>query len=154
MLRIASAGLAGLALATCLGAARAADFAEAYPGCSSCTSTCTGCTSGCTGPSACVDCVPACKATWEDKKSSKPKYSMKCEYACARARDSWHAPPPECRCCPPAGTVYVKKRLYKVDGEPKVEKVPKYEVQMVPAGPCDCATCRACDLLEKVIVGR
>ena len=125
------AGLAGLALASCLVAARSADLAEAYSGCTSCT-----------GPGPCAACVPACKATWEEKKASKPAYSMKCEYACDRARDSWHAPPPECRCSPPCGNVYVKKRLFKVDGEPKVEKVPKYEVQMVPGEPCDCAACR------------
>jgi hypothetical protein len=122
------AGLAGLGLGACLVAARAADLAEVYP--------------GCTGPAACTSCAPACKATWDEKKSSKSKYSMKCEYACARDRDSWHAPPPECRPGPPCGAVYVKKRLYKVDGPEQVEKVPKYEVQMVPAEPCHCAACR------------
>lgn len=87
-------------------------------------------------------CVPACKATWDEKKSSKPKYTMKCEYACVRGRDPWHAPPPECRSCPPCGDVIVKKKAYKTPGEEKVEKVPKYEVTMVPADPCACADCR------------
>jgi hypothetical protein len=36
--------------------------------------------------------------------------------------------------------VYVKKRLYKAE-EDKVERVPKYEVETVPAGPCGCAAC-------------
>jgi len=88
-------------------------------------------------------CVPACRATWDEKKSSKPKYSLKCEYACVRGRDPWHAPPPECRCRPPCGDVIVKKRLYKADGPETVERVPKYEVRMVPAEPCGCAACRA-----------
>ncbi|MFM9058120.1 MAG: hypothetical protein ACKOSQ_03150 [Planctomycetaceae bacterium] len=127
---LAFASLAGLGLVAGLVAARASDIAEVYP--------------GCTGPRPCAACVPACKATWEEKKSSKPVYSMKCEYACARGRDSWHAPPPECRCRPPCGTPYVKKRLYKADGCEKVEREPKYEVVMVPAAPCDCPACRGC----------
>jgi hypothetical protein len=64
---------------------------------------------------------------------------MKCEYACVRGRDPWHAPPPECRCHPPCGDVIVKKKFYKTDGPEKIERVPKYEVKMVPAEPCDCA---------------
>jgi len=99
-----------------------------------------GCVS-CTGDS-CRDCVPACKGTWEEKKTKKTNYSIKCEYACVRGFDSWHAPPPECRCRPPCGDVIVKKRLYKADGAEKVERVPKYEVQMLPAEPCGCAACR------------
>lgn len=98
---------------------------------------CTGCTGGC------QECIPACSGTWDEKKSNKPAYSMKCEYACARGRDSWHAPPPECRCSPPCGRVYVKKRFYKADGEEKVERAPKYEVRMV--APCDCAACAGHD---------
>ena len=66
---------------------------------------------------------------------------MRCEYACARGRDSWHAPEPECRCRPPCGNVYVKKRLYKSDGEEKVERAPKYEVEMVAVEPCTCPRC-------------
>lgn len=128
MRRIALCGIASLGLLSCIAATRAADLAEAWP--------------GCTGPAPCAACVPACKASWDEKKSSKPEYSLKCEHACARARDSWHAPPPECRCCPPGGTPYVKKRLYKVDGEPTVERVPKYEATLVPAEPCDCPACR------------
>ncbi|MFM8734693.1 MAG: hypothetical protein ACKOC8_05800 [Pirellulales bacterium] len=96
---------------------------------------CTGCTGGC------QECVPACSGTWDEKKSTKPAYSMKCDYACARGRDSWHAPAPECRCSPPCGRVYVKKRFYKADGEEKVERVPKYEVRMVAEEPCGCPSC-------------
>ncbi len=95
----------------------------------------------CTGTTACRQCVPACKATWDEKKSSKPKYSMKCEYACVRGRDGWHAGGPGCRCCPPCGDVIVKKRAYKTDGPEVVERVPKYEVQMVAATPCERGPC-------------
>lgn len=102
----------------------------------------------CTGQRSCTDvgcpaCVPACRATWEEVKTKKPAYSMKCEYACARGRDSWHAAEPECRCTPPCGNVYVKKRFYKTDGREKVEKVPKYEVKMVPASG-DCGDSGSC----------
>jgi hypothetical protein len=127
MHRIQTAWLAGLAIMTCLAAARAADLAAAW---------------SCTGPCASGACSPACSATWHEEKTKKPEYTMKCEYACARTRDSWHAPPPECRCSPPDGAVYVKKRLYKADGREQVAKVPKYEVTMRPADACDCPACR------------
>jgi hypothetical protein len=87
---------------------------------------CTGCTDRC------GECEPACRGTWGEKKSSQPVYSMRCEYACVRGRDSWHAPPPECRCHPPCGDVIVKKRFYKAEGTERVERVPTYEVAMVP----------------------
>jgi hypothetical protein len=96
----------------------------------------------CTGAGGCQECVPACKATWDEKKTKKPNYSMKCEHACTRSFDPWHTPPPECRCSPPCGDVIVKKRLFKTDGPEEVERVPKYEVAMVPADPCECAACR------------
>ena len=86
-------------------------------------------------------CEPACKASWDEKKTTTPRYSLRCEHACGRDYDCWCNASPECRCRPPAGSVYVKKRLYKADGAETVEKVPKYEVTMVPAGPCDCARC-------------
>jgi hypothetical protein len=95
---------------------------------------CTGCTDGC------QECIPACRGAWSEKKSSKPVYSMACEYACVRSRDPWHAPPPECRCHPPCGTVIVKKRFYKSQGPERVERVPKYEVTMVPVE-TPCAAC-------------
>lgn len=98
--------------------------------------------SSCTGTGGCAQCVPACKGTWDEAKTKKPKYSIKCDYACVRGFDPWHAPPPECRCGPPCGDVIVKKKLYKADGEEKADRVPKYEVAMVPAKPCECATCR------------
>lgn len=94
---------------------------------------------GCAG--CCQECVPACRGTWDEKKSSKPVYSMTCEYACIRGRDAWHAPPPECRCHPPCGEVIVKKKFFKVDGPEKVERVPKYEVKMMPVKPCDAPAC-------------
>ncbi len=121
MRTILLAGLAGLALAIGLECA----WAAGSGGHRSCTDV------------GCPACVPVCRGSWKEEKTKKPAYSMKCEYACARGRDSWHAPEPECRCTPPCGNVFVKKRLYKTDGREKVEKVPKYEVQMVPA-PATC----------------
>jgi len=95
----------------------------------------------CTDCNPCSDGVPTCKSSWEEKKTKKTKYSMKCEPACARAYECWCTGPAECRGSPPCGRIYTKKRLYKQPGEEKVEKVPKYEVQSVPAEPCDCARC-------------
>jgi hypothetical protein len=86
---------------------------------------------------------PRCRATWEDEKRKSTDYAIRCEYACARGRDSWHAPEPECRCRPPCGQVYVKKRLYKSEGKETVERVPKYEVEKAPQQPCGCAACVA-----------
>jgi len=69
---------------------------------------------------------------------------MKCEPACARAAECFCTGPVECRCSPPCGRVYTKKKLYKQPGKETVEKVPKYEVKMVPAAPCDSNHC--CDV--------
>lgn len=93
----------------------------------------------CTGGGAA--CVPRCGATWEDKKTKADAYEIRCEYACARGRDPWHVPGPECRCRPPSGQVYVKKRLYKSEGEETIERVPKYDVEMVSPRPCGCVAC-------------
>ena len=87
-------------------------------------------------------CEPRCRGTWQEKKTKQPAYEIRCEYACARGRDPWHAPDPACRCRPPCGQVYVKKRLYKSAGEETVERVPRYDVTMVPAERCGCAACR------------
>ena len=89
----------------------------------------------------CSDGVPTCKSSWDEKKTQKTKYTMKCEPACARAAECFCTGPAECRCSPPCGSIYTKKKLYKQPGEEQVEKVPKYEVKMVPAEPCDCARC-------------
>lgn len=121
----------------CLGLVLAAASLSASDCCDG-PASCTSCTS-CTGGGPC--CEPRCRASWDEVKTKKPAYSMKCEYACTRGRDSWHAPEPDCRCSPPCGTVYVKKRLYKLEGEEKVERVPKYEVDMVPTEACGCRTC-------------
>jgi hypothetical protein len=96
----------------------------------------------CTDTGRCVECVPACKASWDEKQAKEPAYEMTCEYACVRDFDSWHAPQPECRCTPPCGRLYVKKRFYKTDREAEAERLPKYEVTTVPAPPCDCRSCR------------
>ena len=92
----------------------------------------------CDGP--CYE--PRCRAEWEEHTTKKSAYTITCEHACARARDRWHAPDPECRRHPPCGKVYVKKRLYKQDGKETVERVPKYEVEMTPTGRCHCPGCR------------
>ena len=91
---------------------------------------CGNCTGGCR------TCVPTCSGSWDEKRTTKPRYTMTCEYACVRGRDPWHAPAPECRCHPPCGDVIVKKRFYKTDGTETVERVPAYEVKMVPVAPC------------------
>lgn len=104
-------------------------FMRAYAGVPSCTS--------CGG-----DCVPCCRGTWEEKKTKDTEYDIQCEYACARGRDAWHAPDRECRCHPPCGQVYVKKRLYKSEGEEQIERVPKYEVNMMRDDRCGCSACR------------
>jgi len=85
--------------------------------------------------------VPRCRASWEEKRTTPPAYEIRSEYACARGRDPWHAPGPECRCRPACGQVYVQKRLYKSEGKATVERVPKYDVEMVVPQPCGCATC-------------
>lgn len=121
-----AASLAGAAAVT---SGWAADGRSSHASCVSCTG------GGC-------DCEPRCQASWDESKTKKSTLSMKCEYACARGRDSWHAPEPDCRCRPPCGEIYVKKRLYKTEGEEKVERVPKYEVEMVAAEPCGCHSCR------------
>ena len=118
------AGTVGLALAAVFATSWAAECRHG-----SCDS--------CTGPGL----EPRCKASWDEVKTKKPEYAMKCEYACARARDAWHAPDPECRCNPPGGALYVKKRLYKSEDKEQVERVPKYEVETVPAGARGCPAC-------------
>lgn len=122
--------LATFGLAACLATAEAADCGCGRQSCTNCTDQAT-----------CQPCEPACKSSWDEKKTKKTKYTMKCEPACARARESWCTGPAECRCSPPCGRIYTKKKLYKEPGEEKVEKVPKYEVKMVPVAPCDCARC-------------
>lgn len=100
---------------------------------------------GCT---ACEPKVPVCKPKWEDKKTKRPVFSMKCEWECVRP---WE---PYCQgaCCEekttPCAGVYTKKRLYKSDEE-RCERVLKYELEMKPAGACceaapvrDCMGCR------------
>jgi hypothetical protein len=103
----------------------------------------------CTGPDGCPACRPDCKASWEDVKTQQSTYSLTYDYACTRAFDPWHAPNAECRCRPPCGNVIVKKRLYKAKGEETVERVPKYDVQMVPIEPCGCAACRRHDTADR-----
>lgn len=95
--------------------------------------TCTGCTG--------ERCVPRCVASWKEEKTKQPSYEIRCEYAAARGRDSWHAPDPDSRCRPPGGQAYVKKRLYKAEGDETVERVPRYDVIVEPAPAGGCAAC-------------
>ena len=105
---------------------------------------------GC-GQAGCTSCaakVPVCKPKWEDKKTKRPVFSMKCEWECVRP---WE---PYCQgaCCEekttPCAGVYTKKRLYKTE-EDRCERVLKYDLEMKPAGDCcdaapvrDCMGCR------------
>ncbi|NDC64436.1 MAG: hypothetical protein EBZ59_10750 [Planctomycetia bacterium] len=140
-LRTVMLGLAGLALLACLSGLPAA-ASEAAPAADP-SGDAPADRHGCTAAEPCGACVPACSSSWEEKKVKKPKYSMKCDYACDRAYECWCTGPTECRCSPPCGKVFVRKKLFKEETE-KVERVPKYEVKMVPAAPCDCSECRRC----------
>ena len=122
--------LAIAGLAACVGISSAADCACGGPN-----------GENGTNDTACLSCEPACKPSWDEKKTTKTKYTIKCEPACARAAECFCTGPAECRCSPPCGHIYTKKKLFKQPGEETVEKVPKYEVRMVPAGPCDCVRC-------------
>ena len=95
---------------------------------------------GCTDQSPCEPDVSTCKSTWDKKETRQATYTMKCEPMCERAAECFCTGPVECRCDPPGGSVFTKKKMYKQDAE-KVEKVQKYAVQMVPATPCDCSRC-------------
>lgn len=88
-------------------------------------------------------CERVCKSSWDEKRSKTPTYTLECDFLCERARESWHADPAKCRCAPPAGTVFVKKKVFKTVTE-EVEKVPKYEVQMVAAPACHGCQHRDC----------
>jgi len=122
--------LAIAGLAACAGISSAADCDCGRPN-----------RANCTNDTASLSCEPSCKSSWDEKKTTKTKYTIACEPACARAAECFCTGPAECRCSPPCGRIYTKKKLYKQPGEEKVEKVPKYEVKMVPAEPCDCARC-------------
>jgi len=122
--------LAIAGLTACLATSNAADCCCEQPACTDCNP--------------CSQGVPTCKSSWDEKKTKKTKYTMKCEPACARAAECFCTGPAECRCSPPCGRIYTKKKLYKQPGEEKVEKVPKYEVKMVQAAPCNSNHC--CDV--------
>ena len=105
-----------------------------------------GCgTSGCTS---CARKVPVCKPKWEDKKTKRAAFTMKCEWECVRPWEPYCQGP----CCEekttPCAGVYTKKRLYKTDEE-RCERVLKYDLEMKSAGECcdaapvrDCQGCR------------
>lgn len=92
---------------------------------------------GC-GKPGCTSCIPqvaTCKAKWDDKKTKKATFAMKCDFECARPWEPYH----QGNCCAekttPCGNVHTKKKLFKTEEE-KVERVLKYEVVMKPAAPC------------------
>ena len=102
------------------------------------------CGAGCCGAGCCGAGCSTCKPKWEDKKTKKPKYSMKCEEECVRGFDAWcdHG------CCPehtpPSVGVFTKKRLMKRE-EDKVERVLKYDLEKAPPAPCRPPECRDCN---------
>jgi len=87
---------------------------------------------GCTS---CIPRIPTCKPTWEDKKTKKATFAMKCDFECTRPWEPYH----QGNCCEekttPCGNVHTKKKLFKTEEE-KVERVLKYDVVMKPAVPC------------------
>jgi len=91
----------------------------------------------------CTSCGPACTPRWEDKKTKKPNYSLKCEPECVRGFDAWcdHG------CCPehtsPCAGVFTKKKLFKRE-EDKVERVLKYDLGQAPCAPCRPPRCTDC----------
>lgn len=100
------------------------------------------------GTQGCTNCrpqIPTCKPKWEDKKTKKATFSMKCDFECVRPWEPYH----QGDCCEekttPCGDVHVKKKLFKTEVD-RVERVLKYEVVMKPAAPC-CADEPACTCL-------
>lgn len=91
---------------------------------------------GCCGS----DCT-ICRPKWEDRKTKKPTYSMKCEPECVRGFDAWcdHGCCPECS--PPAVGVFTKKRLMKQEDD-KVERILKYDLVRTPPTPSEPPKCR------------
>ena len=113
--------------------------------------------------------IPTCKSSWDEKKTKKAVYSMKCDYKCERAAGPMHCSHSclhkrdccEGECCkecpaqPPCGEPCPRKKLFKEEKE-KVEKIPKYEVVMVPPPPCQCCErepccCRVTDFLHRTL---
>lgn len=92
----------------------------------------------CTGDA----CSLRCRGTWHDERAKATDYELRHEPACARRYDPWLAPVPECRPHPACGRMYVKKRLYTSEREGRLERQPRYEVEVTPAEPCGCAACR------------
>jgi hypothetical protein len=99
-----------------------------------------------TAPAAeCCSCsgCPTCTPRWEDKKTKKPKYTMKCDDECVRGFDAWC----DNGCCPentsPCGEVFTKKKLFKRE-EDKVERVLKYDLTKADCQPCRPAPCNEC----------
>jgi len=113
--------------------------------------------------------IPTCKSSWDEQKTKKAVYSMKCDFKCERAAGPLRCSHSclhkgDCRqgeCCnerpaaPPCGEPFPRKKLFKEEQE-KVEKIPKYEVLMVPPPPCQCCQhepcCdRATDFLQRTL---
>jgi hypothetical protein len=108
--------------------------------------------------------IPTCKSSWDEKKTKKAVYSMKCDYKCERAAGPMHCSHSclhkgdcceECPASPPCGEPFPRKKLFKEEKE-KVEKIAKYEVVMVPPPPCQCCErepccSRASDFLHRTL---
>ncbi|NBW96514.1 MAG: hypothetical protein EBR28_07225 [Planctomycetia bacterium] len=96
-----------------------------------------------TAADCCTSCATTCAPRWEDKKTKKPKYSLKCDEECVRGFDAWcdHG------CCPedtpPCAGVFTKKKLIKREVD-KVERVLKYDLGKASCIPCNLPPCDAC----------
>lgn len=95
---------------------------------------------GCCSTGGCATCKPK----WEDKKTKKPTYSMKCSEECVRGFDAWcdHG------CCaedtPPCAGIFTRKKLFKQE-EDKTQRVLKYDLVQAPAAPCTLPPCGDCE---------
>jgi len=96
--------------------------------------------------------IPTCKSSWDEKKTKKAVYSMKCDSKCERAAGPMRCAHSclhkgdcceECPAAPPCGVPFPRKKLFKEEKE-NVEKIPKYEVLMVQPPPCQCCERESC----------
>jgi hypothetical protein len=96
--------------------------------------------------------IPTCKSSWDEKKTREAVYSMKCDSKCERAAGPMRCSHSclhkgdcceECPASAPCGVPFPRKKLFKEETE-KVEKIPKYEVVMVPPPPCQCCERESC----------
>ena len=96
----------------------------------------TGNCNACRGDS-CSGCGTCCQPRWEDKKSKKATYGMKCEQECSRGLGAWCKTGTCCEPNTPCGRLFTKKKLLKTEEE-KVEKILKYD--LIPTPSCSTQT--------------